>query len=223
MLPIGSAPIKIEIEVAMTERVKDVKTKIGVKLKTLGYLTVSKKNLADGNYESREDRDLNFKKDEDKMEKENGVHGESDRERGGEEEVEKEKEKERGSISMSPTTSDDFELVCHTDVPLKQPVGSNRDGGYVDLKRKATATARLKSARKDTEGSRLNGKETKGGGGEGAGKCDGQEGDSETETAEEAEVEVEEEECSEKQISEDDMVVVSHPQPSENSGTLLIL
>ena len=209
----------------MTERVKDVKTKIGVKLKTLGYLTVSKKNLADGNYESRGDRDLNFKKDEDKMEKENGVHGESDRERGGEEEVEK--EKERGSISMSPTTSDDFELVCHTDVPLKQPVGSNRDGGYVDLKRKATATARLKSARKDTEGSRLNGKETKGGGGggEGAGKCDGQEGDSETETGEEAEVEVEveEEECSEKQISEDDMVVVSHPQPSENSGTLLIL
>ena len=210
---------------AMTEKAKDLKTKVVVKLKALGYLTVEKRNQANGrngnNVQMRIDgggdsyrgdcRSLKGQGDEQDEEGEN--------EKGSEKEEEKE-EKDRNSISMSPTTSDDFELVCHTDASMKQPFsnfnasgGNSRDGGFVDLKRKATATARLDSVRNDMEKSRMCGR----------GAADeGLNGSDEVEKEEKGNGKGKEDqvEGGERLLSDDDMVVVSHPQNLNNSGEL---
>ena len=210
---------------AMTEKARDLKTKVVVKLKALGYLTVEKRSQANGcdgnNVQMRIDEGGDSYSDDYRSLKCQG--DEQDEEGENEKDSEKEEEKEekdRNSISMSPTTSDDFELVCHTDVSMKQPSsnfnvsgGNSRDGGFVDLKRKATATARLDSVRKDMEKSRMCGRGAadegsngsdeveKEGKGKGKGKGDHVEG-------------------GERLLSDDDMVVVSHPQNQSNSGML---
>ena len=278
LLPLGSVPVKFEIEVALTERVKDMKNKIGVKLQTLGYLPAALSGRRRRGNEGEKERESN------------GF--DSERERGGDEgregdegrDDEDEKERERGSNTISPTTSEDYELISYNDINNGKGNGngvsvsnnlnndesdndntsnsnnsnlsnknnnssrgsgsgnsSNRDlgtGGFVDLKRKATATARLDSVRRETEKSRSGSRDAvplsvlgvvvgSGSGlvsGSGKGSGTGLEGGSGQGTGTRSrvgvlgEMEGDKDKESDRLSTEDDMVVVSLPTTSNSTG-----